>query len=118
MFEKAQKQFLNVIDRDEAEQRFQSAINLTPIGREAVSLERALGRVLASDVLASVDVPSFDRSNFDGFAVLASDTFGADEASPKRLRLLAESIATAVVPTSELKPGTAISIATGGMIPR
>ena len=118
MSDRSQKQFLNVIDRDEAEQRFQSAIDLAPIGREAVSLEHALGRVLASDVLANVDVPSFDRSNFDGFAVRAADTFGSEEANPKRLRLLAESIATAVVPASELEPGTAMSIATGGMIPR
>ena len=118
MSDKSQTQFLNVIDRDEAELRFQSAISLSPLGMDTVPLEQSLGRVLALDVVADVDVPSFDRSNFDGFAVRASDTFGANEENPKRLRLSAEAIATAVVPTSELEPGAAMSIATGGMIPR
>ncbi|HEV2946759.1 MAG TPA: hypothetical protein VGX70_05250, partial [Gemmataceae bacterium] len=58
-----QEQFLNVMDRDEAERRFQSVLNLTPLEPEEVPLSDALGRVLASDVLAPVDVPSFDRSN-------------------------------------------------------
>lgn len=113
-----QKQFLDVIDRDEAERRFHSAISLQPIGVESVTLDQALDRVLASDIVAKVDVPSFDRSNFDGFAVRAADTFGAAEETPKRLRLLKESIATAVVPQVGITDRTAISIATGGMIPR
>ena len=45
-------------------------------------LAAALGRVLAEDVVAAVDVPSFDRSNFDGFAVRAADTYGAAEERP------------------------------------
>ena len=64
-----QDQFLNVIDRDAAEQRFRSALNLQPLGAEMISLDQALGRVLADDVISRVDVPSFDRSNLDGFAV-------------------------------------------------
>src|SRR5688572_13463090 len=62
----AQEQFLNVINRDEAEMRFRAALNLKPLGVEQVALHDALGRVLASDVVARVDVPSFDRSNLDG----------------------------------------------------
>jgi putative molybdopterin biosynthesis protein len=113
-----QDQFLDVIDRDEAEHRFHAAIRLEPLGAEPVSLDDALGRVLAADVVSHVDVPSFDRSNLDGFAVRAVDTIGADEEHPRSLTLLDEVIATAIVPRSEVQSGTAVSIATGGMLPR
>src|SRR3954469_14152735 len=114
----SQEQFLNVIDRDEAEARFHAALHLEPLGVEEILLPEALGRVLAADVLARVDVPSFDRSNFDGFAVRAADTFGASELTPRVLRLLDESIDAGDVPQNEVAPGEAIGIATGGMVPR
>ena len=114
----AQEQFLEVIDRDEAERRFRRVVRLTPLGEELVSLAESLGRVLSRDVAAAVDVPSFDRSNFDGFAVRAVDTFGASEEVPRQVRLLPETIATNVVPQSEVPAGAALAIATGGMLPR
>ena len=99
-----QKQFLDVIDRDEAEQRFHQALNLQPLSAETVPLEFALGRILAGNVISSQNVPSFDRSNYDGFAVLAADTVKADETHPVRLKQLPESIATAVVRCSLESP--------------
>ena len=93
-----QQQFLEVLDRDEAERRWRAAIDLAPLPPESVPLERALGRVLAEDVRAAVDVPGFDRSNMDGFAVRAEDSYGASEEEPVRLRLNRETIATGVVP--------------------
>ncbi len=113
-----QEQFLHVLDRDEAERRFQAALDLAPHGVERVPLDAALGRVLAADVVSPVDVPSFDRSNVDGFAVIAADTFGASEESPRSLQLGEEVIHTGVVPRTEIHPRTAVSIATGGMMPR
>jgi putative molybdopterin biosynthesis protein len=113
-----QEQFLDVIDRDEAERRFHAVLDLRPLGDEVVPLGRALGRVLAQDVAAPVDVPFFDRSNVDGYAVRAADTFGALEERARRLRINAESIAAGVVPRTEVLPGTATVIATGGMLPR
>jgi putative molybdopterin biosynthesis protein len=113
-----QQQFLDVIDRDEAERRFRAALDLRPLGAEAVALADALGRVLAEDVAAPLDVPSFDRSNVDGFAVQAADTFGASEDRPRLLRLNAETLATGVAPRDSVRPGTATAIATGAMLPR
>jgi len=113
-----QDQFLDVIDRDEAERRFQAALDLRLLNAEQVPLEEALGRVLTGDVLSPVDVPSFDRSNVDGYAIRAADSYGASEQQPQRLRLLEETIATAVVPRSVVENGQAITIATGGMLPR
>ncbi len=114
----SQDQFLEVIDRDEAERRFRGAIRCRPLVAEEVALRDALSRVLAEDVVAEVDVPSFDRSNYDGYAVRAADTYGAREEDPRRLRLREEVLATGVVPTQEVTPGVATAIATGGMLPR
>src|SRR6185369_9672387 len=62
--------------------------------------------------------PSFDRSNVDGFALIAADTFGAAEEVPRKLRLGEEVIHTGVVPSTIVGRGTAVAIATGGMMPR
>jgi len=114
----SQEQFLDVIDRDEAERRFRAAIDVRPRRVEEVPLEEALCRVLAEDVVAPIDVPSFDRSNYDGYAVCAADSYGADEENPRRLAVLDEVLATGVVPREEVGPGAATAIATGGMLPR
>jgi putative molybdopterin biosynthesis protein len=113
-----QDQFLDVIDRDEAERRFRAVLDLRPVGAEDIPLGEALGRVLAGDVAAPVDVPGFDRANMDGFAVRAEDTFGASEHDPRVLRLTGEVLATGVVPRLTVVRGTATVIATGAMRPR
>jgi putative molybdopterin biosynthesis protein len=113
-----QDQFLDVIDRDEAERRFRAALDLRPLSAEEVALAEALGRVLAADVVAPLDVPGFDRANVDGFAVRAEDTFGANEDEPRTLRLNSEILATGVEPRQAVEPGTATAIATGAIVPR
>ena len=113
-----QDQFLQVLDRDEAERRFRAAIDLSPRAPERVALDAALGRVLAADVASPVDVPSFDRANLDGFAVAAEDTFGASEEVPRVVRLASAVIHTGVIPTAAVRRGEAVAIATGGMMPR
>ncbi len=113
-----QTQFLSVITRDEATQRFQQHLKLAPLGSETVPLARALGRILAQDVRSQVDVPGFDRSNVDGFAVQAQDTSGAMEEDPRSLRLNDEVLATGVVASQAVSAGRATQIATGAMVPR
>src|SRR6185312_5431027 len=113
-----QEQFLHVLDRDEAERRFRAALETTPLAAERVAVGDALGRVLASDVVSPVDVPSFDRSNVDGFAVVAEDTFGASEVAPRSIALSGDAIQTGMVPHSAIRRGLAVAIATGGMVPR
>jgi putative molybdopterin biosynthesis protein len=113
-----QQQFLEVLDRDEAEARWRAALDVGVLSAESVPLDAALGRVLAEDVRAEVDVPGFDRSNMDGFAVRAEDTYGATEATPIKLAVNPESIPTGVLPQIEVISGTATPIATGGMLPR
>src|SRR5262245_30419458 len=107
-----QQQFLDCLDRDEAEKRFHAALDLRPLAAELVPLAAALGRVLAEDVRSPVDVPSFDRANVDGYALRAADTFGASEIHPRTLVLAGESIATGVVPGESVAAGQAMPIAT------
>lgn len=113
-----QEQFLDVVDRDEAEARFRRHVPLRPLGAESVALGHALGRVLSEDVVAVCDVPGFDRSLMDGFAVRAADTAGASNEAPRLLRLNAELLTPGIVPQEEVEAGTATVVATGGMIPR
>src|SRR5690349_4403727 len=113
-----QEQFLEVLDRDTAERRWREALGPWALESDRVALASALGRVLASDVVAEIDVPPFDRSNLDGFALRAEETYGAAEETPRRFRLNGEELATGVVPREVVEPGTATPIATGGMLPR
>jgi len=113
-----QEQFLNVIDRDEAERRFHAALDLRPLETEGIPLADALGRVLATDILAPVDVPSFDRSNVDGFAVRAEDTYPATPEQAVLLKINSEVLTTGVIPGVTVAPKTATSIATGAVVPR
>lgn len=75
----------------------------------------AVGRVLAEDVVASIEVPSFTRSTVDGYAVRASDTFGASEGLPAILPIAGE--VKMGKPAGSLPAGSAVEIPTGGMLP-
>lgn len=87
-----------------------------PLQAETVSLEDALGRVLAEDVYASFDQPPFDRSPLDGYAVRAADTVSAGRESPAVLRVAGETLA-GMPPAPALRPGEAVRIMTGAPIP-
>ena len=113
-----QEQFLEVVSPEEAHKRFAAHLDLSALPPETVSLDAVLGRVLAHDIAAPLDVPPFDRSGVDGFALRAEDIAKASEASPLKLRLNAEVIACGHAPVIEVGPGTASTIATGGMLPR
>jgi len=113
-----QQQFLNLATAEEAEERFWEAVQPQPLGEELVMLEDAHGRILACDIVARHNVPYFDRSNFDGFALRAEDTFGAQETAPVLLTLNPEILACGVVPQEDVAPGTATTISTGGVLPR
>jgi molybdenum cofactor synthesis domain-containing protein len=88
-----------------------------PIDRtEVVPLERANGRVLATDVFSSADVPPFSRAAMDGYAVRAEDTTGASPAAPRSLRRV-ETIYTGQLPQKTIGAGECAEIATGAPMP-
>ena len=113
-----QEQFLEVVSPQVARERFAQHLDLRPLSPETAALGEALGRVLAGDLVAPIDVPPFDRSGVDGFALRAVDTAGANDRVPKRLALNAEVIACGHAPRLAVETGTATTIATGGAIPR
>ena len=113
-----QDQFLTILSREEAVARFEAALFPKAVPAEPRRLADALGCTLARDVVASIDVPPFDRSNVDGFAVRSADLASATEATPVRIKLNGEVIACGTAPTRPVLSGTATSIATGGPLPR
>ncbi|HEY7662502.1 MAG TPA: molybdopterin biosynthesis protein [Xanthobacteraceae bacterium] len=113
-----QEQFLEVVSAAEARARFMGRIDLAPLASETVGLSAALGRVLAHDLSAPIDVPPFDRANVDGFALRAADSAGASDSAPRRFRLNGEVIVCGHLPALEVTPGSATTIATGGVLPR
>ncbi|MBR0698229.1 molybdopterin biosynthesis protein [Bradyrhizobium lablabi] len=113
-----QDQFLSILSREEALTRFEAALFPRELPREARRLADALGCALADDVVAPIDVPPFDRSNVDGFAVRSADLATASEAAPVRLMLNDETIACGTAPARPVLSGTATAIATGGPVPR
>jgi molybdenum cofactor synthesis domain-containing protein len=113
-----QDQFLTILSREEAMARFDAALFPLMVPSEQRRLADALGCVLAEDIVAPIDVPPFDRSNVDGFAVRSADLTRASEAAPVRVMLNDEVIACGTAPLRPVLPGTATSIATGGPLPR
>jgi molybdopterin molybdotransferase len=88
----------------------------SPLETESIRLEDALGRVLASDLTVSEDLPPCDRSAMDGYALQAQDTFGASESSPIILEVTGE-ILMGATPSQKIHPGEAVKIPTGGVLP-
>jgi molybdopterin molybdotransferase len=107
------KEFFNV---ETIEAVLAHAPSFAPVDTETAALAESLGRVLAEDVYSDVDIPDFDRSTMDGFAVKASSTFGASEANPAYLTVRGQ-IGMGRRPDLTVGPGEAARIATGGMLP-
>jgi molybdopterin molybdotransferase len=83
---------------------------------ESVTLDVACGRVLHHDVVSEEDVPGFNRSTVDGYAVIASDTFGCSESIPAILSVAGE-ILMGESAESALSQGTSMIVSTGGEVP-
>ena len=79
-------------------------------------IEEAYGMILSRDAISPEDLPGFSRSTVDGFAVNASDTFGATETLPSYLTVKAE-ILMGEETNYRIEKGEVAKIATGGMLP-
>jgi len=83
---------------------------------ERITIENAVGRVLAADATAKENVPNFYRSTVDGYAVKAADTQGANDSIPTFLRIV-EDVKIGYPATSTIKSGECAYVPTGGMLP-
>jgi molybdopterin molybdotransferase len=81
--------FKKRINADEAKELFLNSF--PPLADiEVLPLEECNGRIIAENIIASIDVPHYRRAAMDGFAVIASETLGAGASSPVMLRLANE----------------------------
>jgi molybdopterin molybdotransferase len=86
--------------------------NVAPLGIERTSIVDALGRLLAEEIRAPRDIPGFDNSAMDGYAVRAADVAAASETNPVRLTVL-ETVAAGMMPAVQVDPGQTVRTMTG-----
>src|SRR5271167_4616846 len=110
---KAAYPFLRMISADQALQIVLE--NVAPLGVERVPILDALGCVLAEPISSSRDIPGFDNSAMDGYAVRAADVAHASASSPARLRVLG-TVAAGGMPAARVEVGGAMRTMTGAPV--
>jgi molybdenum cofactor synthesis domain-containing protein len=101
---------------EEAQRAIRSQFKPKALGLETVVLLEAYNRVLAEDVVSTLDIPPFSRSTVDGYAVKAEDTLGADENQPVTLEI-GGVVSVGEQPRVQVGKGEAVEIVTGALIP-
>ena len=101
---------------DEAQKAIESHFKLADLGEEEAVLLEAFNRVLSEDIVSTLDIPPFNRSTVDGYAVKAEDTFGADENQPATLKVSGV-VSVGEQPQVKVEKGEAVEIVTGAPIP-
>src|SRR5580692_515644 len=89
--------------------------NVAPLGVERIPILEALGRVIAENISSSRDIPGFDNSAMDGYAVRAADLVKASETNPVEL-VVVETIGAGQMPTRSVSAGQAARTMTGAPI--
>jgi molybdopterin molybdotransferase len=107
--------FMEKTDLESALKILRSCVE--PLDEETVPLQQALGRTLARDIISTEQVPSFDKSAMDGYALCAAETFGASPTDPVALKVIGE-VLPGELSDLEVGPGEAVRIMTGGAFPR
>ena len=107
---------LKVVAVETAIEIIKESFSNMPTLKETVSLEDSLGRTLSEDIISKENIPAFDRSTVDGYALKAADTYGSGESIPSQLDIIGE-ILMGEKAESEIKDGQCIKISTGGMLP-
>lgn len=108
---------LSVLNKDDAVRLVKEKTkHLTP-DTEIIDISATLGRTLAKDIVSSENIPAFDRTTVDGYALNASDSFGASNAIPAQLEIVGEILMGEKADFS-LKSGQCAKISTGGMLPK
>jgi molybdenum cofactor synthesis domain-containing protein len=109
--------FTEPVRVDKALQKYLKAIQIDSLQDERIPVTKSLGRVLAEDVVSGIDVPHFDRSAVDGYAVRSHETFGSSPTNPIVLDLVG-SVGIGHIPDINVKKLQAIEIATGAPLPK
>jgi len=108
--------FFNVVSVEEGRRMMLEVFKDYRFDLEEISIFEGTDRVLAEDIIAKENVPGFNRSTVDGYAVKSSDTHGASESIPSFLTLLGE-VRMGEKADIKISNGEAVYVPTGGMIP-
>ncbi len=108
--------FRRLLTFDEAKYEINRHLRHGPLGEEVVSLLEAYNQVLAEDVTSSLDIPPFNRSTVDGYAVKAENTYGAEENKPRELKVIGV-VSVGEIPRLSVGETEALEIVTGAPIP-
>jgi putative molybdopterin biosynthesis protein len=108
--------FRRLLTLEEAKRVIIQHFKPKPPGFEKIPILKAFKRVLSEDVKAAFDVPPFTRSTVDGYAVIAEDTFKAEESRPVKLKLCG-TVSVGEMPSARLTHGAAFEIMTGAPLP-
>lgn len=109
-------EFFNVVSLEECIKILKKNFNFEK-KKEKLSLENSLGRILAQDIYSEIDIPGYDRSTVDGYAINVSDSSGASETMPTLMELKGF-IRMGEISQIELKRGETAYVPTGGMVPK
>jgi len=112
------KGFKRLIGVSEALEKLRKAVTHRIREVEEIELMDSLGRICAEDVKAMMDIPPYDRSAVDGYAIIAEDVFGASPMNPIKLKLV-DRILAGTDPSTipRIERGEAVEIMTGAPIP-
>ncbi len=100
-----------MISVDEAYRIVLDNISILPV--QEVNIKRAVGLCLAEDAVSDIDMPPFDKSSMDGYAVITEDTLQ----TPAELEVI-EGVAAGQLPTKKLERGQVTKIMTGAALPQ
>jgi molybdopterin molybdotransferase len=107
---------LKVDTVDQVKQKMETYFGDISAGYEELEIIKALGRTSFEDVFSQLDIPDFNRSTVDGYAVISRDTFGASESIPAFLNVIGK-VEMGQTTTLKIGTGQCVYVPTGGMIP-
>ncbi|NUU99727.1 molybdenum cofactor biosynthesis protein [Marinitoga sp. 1154] len=110
------KRFQKFVPRTEIYENFISKLNFYGETFE-LNTEDTIGFASADDIYSPENLPGFDKSTIDGYAVFAEDTFGASDGNPAFLKVVGE-VFMGEEYSEEIKSGECVKIPTGGMLPK
>jgi molybdenum cofactor synthesis domain-containing protein len=113
------KQFLEIAEKEKVEEIVAdlSAKLAKQTEKEKARIDEALGRIASTDIFSPLNIPPFDRATMDGYAVVATDTFYADENNPASL-IIRGYIPAGEFPSQHVESGYCVGISTGAPIPK
>ncbi len=108
--------FFKVVSVEEGKRLLKENLRDYEFEIEEVDILNSLDRVLGEEIYSNIDVPDFNRSTVDGYAIKSSDSHGASDSIPSILNIIGE-VKMGELANKAIKSGEAIYVPTGGMIP-